>query len=169
MTHDSPDYPSDHDKARVDRFAIWLPHSYWSCVMQKALSVLVIGSRIADTGIAEALQHEGHLVKQARDVSHALVMVQQADRTDAVVLEGGFGDEAKFARELRDHWLKPAAVIVAVCYSGPLVDRMAAEPAFDVTLHLPVDAELMSGLLRHLRSLRLGAARPSRPSRGDAP
>lgn len=123
-----------------------------------SLNILVFERENSDSGIRAALERDMHEVHVAHDRITARAMAR-IHRFDAVAVEAALGDEAALARELRRQWLGPTAVILAVAKYAAVIDQVDDDASFDMSLRLPIDTELLSGLLHYLHSLRVALSR----------
>lgn len=132
-----------------------------------SLTILVFERENSDTGIRSALERDKHEVHVAQDPITARAMAR-IHRFDAVVVEAALGDEAALARELRRQWLAPAAVILGVAKDAAVIDQIDHDASFDISLRLPIDTDLLSGLLHYLRSLRIALSSGGGEPRGTS-
>lgn len=130
------------------------------------LTILVVERSGVRTGIREALVHDKHDVHVAADALTARAMAR-IHAFDAVILEAATRDEGMLARELRKERLPPSSVIIAVANDALICDDLDREPSLDMCLRLPIDTELLSGLVHYLRSMRAALTRGERQPRSS--
>lgn len=103
--------------------------------------------------ITMVLRGAGHEVTHATTGAQARELVK--DQTpDAVVLDLGLPDESGYdlARSLRD-LLPDAVVILLTADLFPQLDR-AESVGIDIVLSKPVEADLVTGMIGHIRARR---------------
>jgi DNA-binding response OmpR family regulator len=122
--------------------------------VDERLSILVVeDDPVYAEFITMVLRGAGHDVAEATTGAQAREVIR-ARTPDAVVLDLGLPDESGYdlGRALRE--LLPAAVIILLTADlFPQLDR-AEEVGIDIVLSKPVEADLVTGMIDHIRARR---------------
>lgn len=116
------------------------------------LAVLLLEGGSA-TGIQSALLRDGHRVLVAPNPVTARALAG-GEKIDVALIEVSVGDELDLIQDLRYRLVPPSCVIVALAKDGRFSELFDRESSLDMSLRLPVDTELLTGLLHYLLDLR---------------